>query len=438
MEYVPRAKIDYGPDGGPNVHSIPVDGPTYQALQLGPMGWILSKIRVVNIGVTICLLVPCFVLTSYAAEEGPEAVIQLFFKGPGSGVTSDAYTKTATLQFVEVDEVAKLASPYYLRPREAVRETKMASVVNRFADGSSEKLRIALVKEGGVWKIFWIGKIREEQAFQDYVVSIYLQDYVKFGDISGLSPYKNYFEILQSRHRVYMSDLTVGPGSFSDSHYRYNPNEKTSTEKIVVPMGTDITGDGEPNLVVLETTGGNRCCFIYHVFEIGREFRKVTVINNQRFPVDFMDIDGDSKFQLHIRDYIFTIFEDIIDRFSGYDLPVVIFRYQDGAYRIATDLMYKPAPSRSELEQRAKQAREDAFWKDASLVRKLLVPKSLWTPLLELLYTGHPDLAWEFVEMAWSPNIPEKAEWVSEFRATLEESQFWPLDSKRAYFVPQR
>ena len=47
-------------------------------------------------------------------------------------------------------------------------------------------------------------------------------------------------------------------------------------------------------------------------------------------------------------------------------------------------------------------------------------------------------LCWEFLEMAWPPNIPEKDDWASDFRATLEESQFWPLDSKRAYFVPQR
>ena len=142
------------------------------------MGWILSKIRVVNIGVAICLLVPFFVLTSYAAEEGPEAVIQLFYKALREGTYAEAKTHLSiesqehiknyaknwvtiadtvsangTLHAVEVDEVAKLTSPYYLHPREAVRETKMASVVNRFADGSSEKLRIAFVKEGGVWKL---------------------------------------------------------------------------------------------------------------------------------------------------------------------------------------------------------------------------------------------------------------------------------------------
>jgi len=410
----------------------PLDGPTYQALQLGPMGWILSKIRVVNIGVTICLLVPCLALTSYAAEEGPEAVIQLFFKGPGSGVTSDAYTKNATLQFVEVDEVAKLASPYYLRPREAVRETKMASVVNRFADGSSEKLRIALIKEGGVWKIFWIGKIREEQAFQNYVVSIYRQDYVKFGDISGLSPYKDYFEILQSRHRVYMSDLTVGPGRFSFGHQGHYDQKGNYTEKIVVPMGTDITGNDVPNLVVMESSGGNACCFSYEIFEIGREFRKIVSIDGS-YRVKFTDWDGDSKMELVLNDWWY---ENLVNPYANIRPPDVTLRYQDGAYRIASDLMHKPPPSRENLEGRAQEAQQDTSWR----VRNGWpdVPASLLNTMLELLYTGHPDLAWEFLEMAWPPNIPDKDDWASDFRATLEESEFWPFGSKRAYFVPQR
>ncbi len=32
--------------------------------------------------------------------------------------------------------------------------------------------------------------------------------------------------------------------------------------------------------------------------------------------------------------------------------------------------------------------------------------------------------------------LANKYEWASDFRANLEESQFWPLDSKRVYFVP--
>jgi len=102
------------------------------------MGWILSRIRVVNIGVIICLLVPFFVLTSYAAEEDPEAVIQHFYKAAREGTYAEAkthlsresqefikvelykwtaivdtLTKNGTLQAVEVGEVTTF-SPNYL------------------------------------------------------------------------------------------------------------------------------------------------------------------------------------------------------------------------------------------------------------------------------------------------------------------------------------
>lgn len=64
------------------------------------------------------------------------------------------------------------------------------------------------------------------------------------------------------------------------------------------------------------------------------------------------------------------------------------------------------------------------------------VPKNLSDTMLDLLYTGHPDLAWEFVEMAWPPDIAGKDKFLSIFRTHLKESRYWPLDSKRAYFVP--
>jgi len=119
-----------------------------------------------------------------------------------------------------------------------------------------------------------------------------------------------------------------------------------------------------------------------------------------------------------------------------YRPPDVILRYQDGAYRIAADLMRKPAPSREDLESNAVQVLDDASWRGETGLEKNLVPESLWSTMLELLYTGHPDLAWQFFEMAWPPDISGKDEFLSEFHASLKKGRYWPLDSKYAYFVP--
>jgi len=83
---------------------------------------------------------------------------------------------------------------------------------------------------------------------------------------------------------------------------------------------------------------------------------------------------------------------------------------------------------------RAQEEQKDHSWGARNAWPEVYA--SLLNTMVELLYTDHPDLAWEFVERAWPPNIPEKDDWVSEFRAALEESPFWPLDGKRAYFVP--
>jgi len=383
----------------------------------------------------LCLLVPCFALTSSAAEEGPEAVIQHFYKAAREGTYAEAkthlsresqefikvelykwtaivdtLTKNGTLQAVEVGEVTTF-SPNYLGG-----EGTMCSLVTTFADGKSQKIRIALTKEGDVWKIFWIGKLEVEQAYQDYVISFY-----RHRPPFNPSMITDYFEILQSDHRVYMSRFGAGLSHFSLGHKGHFDQRNKYTEQIVAPIGKDITGNGEPNLVVVLHGGGTAGFGTYYIFEIGQEFRKIAIIDDH-LGTEFTDLDGDSKLEIVVGDYAFKSFARCN---ACYRAPDVVLRYQDGAYRIAVDLMRKPAPSREDLEGRAQQVQENTF-------------DNLLATMLELLYTGHPDLAWEFVEMAWPHNIGGKDDFLNQFRAKLKGSRFWPLDSKRAYFAPQR
>ena len=162
---------------------------------------------------------------------------------------ADAYTEDRTLQTVEVSEVTTFSV------HEAGEKAVMCSAVARFADGSVQQLRIALVKEGRVWKIFWAGKLEVEQAFQDYVVKIYSADY-------PFSPslFSGYFEISQRDRRVYLSHLQYSLGNFGFGHKGEYDGKGNYTEKIVVPFGKDITGDGKPNIVVSEwAVSGTHC-----------------------------------------------------------------------------------------------------------------------------------------------------------------------------------
>jgi hypothetical protein len=413
------------------------------------MPWILSKIRVVSIGLFICVLTPCFVFASSAAEKSPEAVIQLFYKALRGGRYAEArqylsperlrypnrppeyipavnwaaitakQTKDATLQTVEVGEVTTFEEVREVAPRYVGGGSVMCSVLMRFADGSAQKSRIGLAKEGGVWKIYWIGEFEVEQYFRDYVVSIYRQNY-----FYSLSDFTQYFEILQGGRRVYMSGFGIGL-----SFFRLAQTDENRKRNNLFAMGKDITGNGVPNLVVVHHSGGSAGFATYYIFEIGQKFRKIAIIDDY-LGIEFTDLDGDSKLEIVMHDNTFIYFLAVP---ATYRPPHVILRYQDGAYRIAIDLMHKPAPSREDLERRAQQAREDTHWK--GWLEHGDVPESLYVPMLELLYSGHPDLAWEFLEMAWPPATSGKDAWLSKFRAELKESQYWPLNSKRAFFT---
>jgi hypothetical protein len=47
----------------------------------------------------------------------------------------------------------------------------------------------------------------------------------------------------------------------------------------LVTMGKDITGDGQPDLVISEWKGGANCCLVLHPFEIGKGFRKIATVD---------------------------------------------------------------------------------------------------------------------------------------------------------------
>ncbi len=110
----------------------------------------------------------------------------------------------------------------------------MYSVVKRFADGRSEKLRVALVKESGVWTINWVSEIGVEQRFQEYVVSFYGKNSLFTGS------WGDFLEIMRGNDRVFEIYMDEGHRSIE-----------------LGLMGKDITDDGKPNLVIWTNDGGS-------------------------------------------------------------------------------------------------------------------------------------------------------------------------------------
>ena len=54
------------------------------------------------------------------------------------------------------------------------------------------------------------------------------------------------------------------------------------------------------------------------------------------------------------------------------------------------------------------------------------VSPQLWGTMLDLIYSGHEEGAWKFLDTAWPSKVRGKDVFARDFRAQLAKSPYWP------------
>jgi len=183
-----------------------------------------------------------------------------------------------------------------------------------------------------------------------------------------------------------------------------------------------VTGRGHPDLIVSQFTGGGHCCTLHYVYELAPEVRLVARLNDADDDIAHFARDAkDRKFYYYTADWTFRYWPTCFACSPSED---VILRFVDdangGAYHVAFDKMQKPAP---------KQA---AWNKELSTAQKAVhdgavgdMGQAMWGVVLDLLYTGHSDLAWKFVD-ALGPEAQQKPfASLTDFCSLLKKSPYW-------------
>ena len=228
-----------------------------------------------------------------------------------------------------------------------------------------------------------------------------------------------YFEILKDTRSIYRQQATE-----NGERFVIGTLYKDDSDAKLVAMGRDITGDGQPDLVVSEWTGGANCCLIFHLFEIGTKFRKIADIDAEfgdQGP-HFVHLDEGPGLQIQIYDWTFANWHS---DFADSPAPKVILHYKDGAYRLAPRLMRTPQANPSDLAAKLEKIRaeakssRDGSWPEAD------VSPELWGTMLDLIYAGHWSRAWQFLEEAWPQKIAGKEAFKKEFTEQLKKSPYW-------------
>jgi hypothetical protein len=271
---------------------------------------------------------------------------------------------------------------------------------------------IGSVLEGAIAAELFEGQnyiLQDAQRYEHYVVQIYRKDNLTYG----------LFEIHHRGVRVWSErshSFCIGIPDWV--------KERVGKAVEQPSIGEDITGDGQPNLVIYEGTGNNLQPSNLHVFEIGDEFRFIqTIWLGDSLPY-FENVDEDEALELLTSDYSTFVYWPTGMR-PGSPAPEVILKYQGGKYTIACELMRKPKLAAEELAQLADEIKASSDW-DWILKPKDTFPSpALYMPMIDLIYTGNMDQAWELYELACRDDFDNKEQFANDLKEKLTHSPYW-------------
>lgn len=187
-------------------------------------------------------------------------------------------------------------------------------------------------------------------------------------------------------------------------------------------VGTDMTGDGSPDIVISHESGGTAGITDSYIFELREPLNVMAIYGS----VNFKDLDDTGGLELEVNDANFAYW-----RTSGVSSarPHVILRYRDSRYVFDPDLTRKPPLSRSEFDRILSELRNDRWYPD-------YLPHEFLQTTVGLIYTGNVVQALEFIEAAWPPSLSGKDNFIAElFQCQLQES-FWWLEIARLNNLP--
>ncbi len=192
-----------------------------------------------------------------------------------------------------------------------------------------------------------------------------------------------------------------------------------------IGMGEDITDDGRPNVIITTYSGGAHCCTEHILFDIqdgsANEIARITPAHGN---ADFTDIDGDGDLEVSLHDWTFAYWNT---SFASSPAPRIVLQYDGTTYRTAPHLMAAPPPPPEQWNQLAHQVHQSLTNNE-----QLWPSSALWSTMLDLIYTGHTDLAWQFLDESWPTDRPGKELFAEDFQLQLNKSPYWVELAKHA------
>lgn len=248
-------------------------------------------------------------------------------------------------------------------------------------------------------------------SFKDYAVRLYSnkacqKDVAK--TVAGV-------EIRKADKRVYKR---VGRG-FALGYYL---EQDQPPDSVTMSVGTDITGEGQPELLVSEWSDRNaHCCLTFHLFRLGERFKEIQSI--PLYDADesaFVRRDGVKSLVLNSYDY--SAFAYFPFDFASSPAGHVLLSFQDGHFKLDLEHMKANAPTQEELDRCAARFKASTAWGDK--IHPL--PMGLWYYATDLIYSGNAQAAWGLLDKGWGGSKKSELKYVGEYRRRFAKSVYYP------------
>lgn len=246
-----------------------------------------------------------------------------------------------------------------------------------------------------------MGHLKQEVTYNEYRIRIFLS-YDGEGSLIILSGSRKVYE--QEGYKFF-----VGGKASVNHEVRDAPS-----------IGRDITGNGKPNVVIYEWSGGVHCCYSAIVFEIAESCVRLDIIDGRHGVPEFKDLDGDSVPEVLVYDWSFSYWPN---SFFTSPSPQVILRWTSSGYQISPDLMWRKEPRPEEINSFTTSIRKSPEW--GWSYGSLDIPKELFSYALNLMYSGHENLGWRFIRQAWTSQYPFDDQLLDDLRKRLSRSPYW-------------
>ena len=211
----------------------------------------------------------------------------------------------------------------------------------------------------------------------------------------------------------------------------------TVAEKRSVPLianTLDKTGDGVPDVLLHYFSGashGGRSSFIFNLGETVIQVESIP--GNDSIVATGKDPKGGLLFSVSDTSYEYWQIEL---EFRGSVYPEVILHFVNGKLRPDFGRMKKNPPNLAILKNRARIAKsllssnpylgEDV--EGSELYKENAnFDTVFWSEMLDLLYSGNDQLAWQYLDLVWPPEKRGRDIFLIDFRKKLSESPFWRM-----------